>query len=124
VVESAHKIWLAGLGALAMGQEEGGKLFATLVEKGESFEKSGKQQVEKAKGAVTGVKTVAESYWDTFEKTLDEKLTAVVHRVGVPTKQEIEALTKKVDQLTKSIEKLQKKEAAAKRPAPKAKTAS
>ncbi len=122
VMESAHKIWLAGLGALAVGQEEGTKLFKNLVEKGQDFESAGKEQVAKAKGTVAGVKTVAESYWETFERTLDEKVTAVVHRLGVPTKDEIEGLTKKVEDLTKSIEKLRKSEAST-RKAPAAKPA-
>jgi len=115
MMASAHKIWLAGLGALAVGQEEGTKLFKTLVDKGAAFESMGKDKVEQAKGTVTGVKTVAESYWGTFEKGFDEKVTAVVHRLGVPTKDEIENLTKKVDELNKTIEKL-RKPAPARRP--------
>ena len=111
VAASAHQIWLAGLGAVATAQEEGGKLFKNLVEKGEDFEKAGKDTVEKAKGAVTGVKVVAESYWDTFERTLDEKVTAVIHRLGVPTKDEIDTLTERVEKLTDAIDKLRVKEA-------------
>jgi poly(hydroxyalkanoate) granule-associated protein len=106
LMDSAHKVWLAGLGALSMAEEEGGKLFSNLVERGEGLEKKGKQQVEKARGAVTGVKTVAESYWDTFERTLDDKVTGVIHRLGVPTKDEIETLTAKVENLTAAIEKM------------------
>jgi poly(hydroxyalkanoate) granule-associated protein len=113
LMESAHKIWLAGLGALAFAEQEGGKMFKNLVEKGEDFETKGKVQVEKARGAVAGVKTVAESYWDTFGRTVDEKMTAVIHRIGVPTKDEIETLTRKVEDLTKAIEKLRAKEAPA-----------
>lgn len=115
IVESAHKIWLAGLGAMATAEEEGGKFFRNLVEKGEGVETRGREQVEKAKGTVTGVKTVAESYWETFERTVDDQLTAVIHRIGVPTKGEIETLTKKVEDLTKSVEKLRAREAAAPR---------
>jgi poly(hydroxyalkanoate) granule-associated protein len=111
VADNAHQIWLAGLGAVATAQEEGGKLFKNLVEKGQSFEKAGKDQVEKAKGAVTGVKVVAESYWETFERTLDEKVTSVIHRIGVPTKDEIDTLTAKVENLTAAIDKLRAKEA-------------
>ena len=111
VAASAHQIWLAGLGAVATAQEEGGKLFKSLVEKGEDFEKSGKEQVEKAKGAVSGVKVVAESYWETFERTLDDKVTAVIHRLGVPTKDEIDTLTERVEKLTSAIDKLRAKEA-------------
>jgi len=106
LTNSAHKVWLAGLGALAMAEEEGNKLFKNLVEKGEGLEQRGKEQVEKARGTVTGMRTVAESYWETFERTLDEKVTSVIHRIGVPTKDEIETLTTKVEDLTKAIDKL------------------
>jgi poly(hydroxyalkanoate) granule-associated protein len=112
---SAHRVWLAGLGAMAMAEQESNKLFKALVERGESVEVSGKEKVEKAKGTVAGMKTVAESYWETFERTLDDQVTAVIHRVGVPTKSEIEELTKKVEQLTASIEKLRGKPAPAKK---------
>jgi len=110
VMDNAHKIWLAGLGALAVAEEEGSKFFKNLMEKGEDMEAKGKDQMEKARGAVTGVKTVAESYWDTFGQTLDEKLSAVIHRLGVPTKNEIDALNKKVDALNKAITTLKAKE--------------
>ena len=49
VRESAHKIWLAGLGALAVAEEEGSKLFKSLVEQGERFEAEGKQKLKEAK---------------------------------------------------------------------------
>jgi poly(hydroxyalkanoate) granule-associated protein len=119
IVDNAHQIWLAGLGAVATAQEEGGKLFKNLVEKGEDFEKAGKDRVEQAKGAVTGVKVVAESYWETFERTLDDKVTAVIHRIGVPTKDEIDTLTERVETLTAAIEKLRVADA----PKPRTRTA-
>ena len=113
IMDSAHKVWLAGLGAVAMAEQEGGKLFSNLVEKGQKLEKKGKDEVEKAKGAVSGMKTVAESYWDTFGRTIDDQVTAVIHRIGVPTKDEIETLTKKVEQLTVAVDNLRTKGAAA-----------
>mgnify|MGYP003702717321 CR=1 FL=1 len=106
VKDGAHKIWLAGLGAVAMAEKEGGKLFKSLVEKGEKIESRGKEHVEKAKGAVSGVKVVAESYWETLERTVDDRLTGVIHRLGVPTKNEIDDLSKKVDDLSAAIAKM------------------
>ena len=113
LMESAHKVWLAGLGALAMAEEEGSKLFKNLVDRGEGLESRGKERVEKARDAVSGVKVVAESYWDTFERTLDDKVTSVIHRIGVPTKDEIETLTGKVEDLTKAVANLRKAQATA-----------
>ncbi len=113
---SAHKIWLAGLGALATGQEEGSRLFSTLVERGTSFEASGRHHVEKAKDAMADAKKIAENYWETLGQTLEEKLTDVMRRTGVPTKQEIEILSQRVDKLTAAIEKLQKASASPARP--------
>jgi poly(hydroxyalkanoate) granule-associated protein len=125
IMESAHKVWLAGLGAVAMAEQEGGKFFSNLLEKGEKLEGKSRKQVEKAKGTVSGMKTVAESYWETFGRTVDDQMTAVIHRIGVPTKDEIETLTKKVEDLTVAVDKLRTKSAtkpkttAAKKPAAK-----
>jgi len=110
IMDSAHKVWLAGLGAVAMAEKEGGKFFAGLIEKGKTLEDKSKDQVEKAKGTVAGMKTVAESYWETFGRTIDEQVTAVIHRIGVPTKEEIETLTSKVENLTVAVDKLRSKE--------------
>jgi poly(hydroxyalkanoate) granule-associated protein len=112
ILESAHKVWLAGLGAVAMAEEEGGKFFSNLLEKGEKLEGKSKKQVEKARGTVAGMKTVAESYWETFGRTVDDQVTTVIHRIGVPTKDEIEDLTKKVEDLTVAVDNLRTKSVA------------
>jgi poly(hydroxyalkanoate) granule-associated protein len=117
IMESAHKVWLAGLGAIAMAEKEGGRFFTGLVEQGQKMETKSRQHFEKARGTVAGVKTVAESYWETFGRTIDDQVTGVIHRLGVPTKDEIEALTKKVEALTVAVDKLRTKDAAKPKPA-------
>jgi poly(hydroxyalkanoate) granule-associated protein len=123
IMESAHKVWLAGLGAIAMAEKEGGRFFTGLVEQGQKLETKSRQHVEKARGTMAGVKTVAESYWDTFGRTIDDQVTGVIHRLGVPTKDEIETLTKKVEALTVAVDKLRTKDAAKPRPTAKKSTA-
>lgn len=107
IKDSAHKVWLAGLGALATAEEEGGRLFKKLVEKGESLESKGKETVSKAK-------TKVENAWEDIEGKLDEKVTSVLHRMGVPSRDEIRNLTEKVEDLAAKVEQLAAKKAAAK----------
>ena len=56
VKESAHEIWLAGLGAFALAGEEGGRLFKSLVKKGEGLEKMNKARIGKIADKVDGLR--------------------------------------------------------------------
>ncbi len=104
--ESANKVWLAGLGALATVGEEGGKLFEQLVKKGEGFEPKVMSQVEKAKDKFDEAKGKAEKAWTKLEGNIDERVTAAIHRIGVPTRDEIKELSKRVAELTSKVEDL------------------
>ena len=108
--ESAQKIWLAGLGALATAEEEGGKLFNNLVKKGEGFEERGKKAVreasEKVSGRVEEVRDRAESTIERMGDTFDEKVGNTLKRLGVPTREEIQKLTKRVEELTAKVDQL------------------
>lgn len=107
--ESAHKIWLAGLGALSAAEEEGTKLFNRLVDRGKDFEAKGKVEVEKVKSEVDKVKTKAEALFDEWSGKLDDRLTSTLQRLGVPTRDEIHTLTQKVEELTAKLEQLKPK---------------
>ncbi len=108
--EAANQIWLAGLGALATVGEEGGKLFDTLVKKGKGFEPEVKARLEKAKGKLNKAKSKADDAWGKMESGLDDKITSALHRVGVPTRDEIKDLSKRVSELTAKIEQLRRPE--------------
>jgi poly(hydroxyalkanoate) granule-associated protein len=100
--ESVHRIWLAGLGALAAAEEEGSKLFSRLVERGKDVESKGKVEVDK-------VKAKAEGKLEDWGEKFDEKLTGVLHRLGVPTREEIRTLTQRVEELSAKVEQLKPK---------------
>ena len=104
--DSANKVWLAGLGALASVGEEGGKLFDQLVKKGETFEPKVMSQVEKAKDQFEVAKGKAGKAWTKLEGSIDDRVTAAIHRIGVPTRDEIKELSKRVAELTSKVEEL------------------
>lgn len=101
--ESAHQIWLAGLGALSLVEDESGKFFKSLVKRGQTFEVETKDRVEEIK-AKLDVKSAAADAIDRIGEGLDDNMTAVLHRLGLPTKKEIDGLSKRVDRLTKTLE--------------------
>ncbi len=103
---SAHKIWLAGLGALAAAEEEGSKIFNTLVEKGEGYESRGKEELAKVKDKVEGAFGKAEGSWEKLGDAFDEKVAGAVKRLGVPSSEEITNLTQRVEELTLKVDQL------------------
>ena len=109
VRESAQKIWLAGLGALSIAEAEGTKLFSRLVKEGEGFEKRGREQMEKVQERVEDVKDAAESKLDQLGSSFDERLAKGLNRLGVPSRHEIQRLTKRVEELTAKVDQLNKK---------------
>jgi len=118
--ESARKIWLAGLGALATAEDQGTRVFQTLVEKGEDFEARSEKQFSKVKSRVKSATDKAEAQWNKVESLVDEKVTAAVQRLGIPSRDEVRTLTRRVEELTKKVEALKPK--AAKKSATKKRT--
>lgn len=107
--ESAQQIWLAGLGAFALAQEQGGKLFLALVKKGHDVEKVNKGRIEKAVSRVERARDDAGKALARLRLPVDFGVTTALHRIGVPTRGEILTLTKRVEELTRSVERAKAK---------------
>ncbi len=116
MTESAYRIWLAGLGAVAYAQENGTKLFNDLVKRGREMEARAKLSRPDMAGTLRGATGRAATAWQQLGKGVDEQVTAALHRMGVPTRHEIATLSKRVELLTASIEKLKPKTRALAKP--------
>lgn len=101
--ESAQQIWLAGLGAFAKAQEGGTKVFETLVKRGEEIQSRTK---EAAAEKVTEMTSRATGTWDRLEKVFEDRVARALHSLGVPTKQDVQMLTRRVKELTEEVQKL------------------
>ncbi|HET7449916.1 MAG TPA: phasin family protein [Gaiellaceae bacterium] len=107
--DSVEQIWLAGLGALALTEDEssrffdeGSKFFKTLVKRGEGFERATRTRIGKA---VASAREVPSNAISRIEETFDDTMTGVLHRIGVPTQREIESLARRVEGLATSLER-------------------
>lgn len=125
----AREVWLAGLGAIASVEEEGEKLFGTLVQKGAELEKKGEESINAAVADVKGqVKAEIKKVEDKVDETVvsvtgvfEKNVSTVLEKFGVPTATEVKDLIGKVESLTKKVEELTKKvDIAKKEPAKKA----
>ena len=140
VKASAQQIWLAGMGAFAKAQEEGTKVFESLVKEGVSLQRKTQAVAEERIGEVTGkmsamagdVSARAGQHWDKLESIFEQRTAKAMNKLGVPTAKDVDALIKRVDDLAAAVAKLAKaapvsatakaapKKAAAKAPAKRA----
>ena len=111
------QIWLAGLGAFSRAEEEGNKMFDSLVKVGEELEST---TVELTDQTVTKVANrTRESVTDTkdkVEKLLDHGVSTSLNKIGLATAKDLQhleslilALTSKVDALVEENKKLNAK---------------
>lgn len=103
--ESAHEIWLAGLGAFALAGEEGSRLFKQLVKKGGGMEKSNKARIHKIAARADEFRGEARTAVARLRTPIEAGMTNAMHRLGVPTRKEIATLTKRVEELTRVVGK-------------------
>jgi poly(hydroxyalkanoate) granule-associated protein len=103
---AARKIWFAGLGAVALAQQEGGKLLASLVSVGEQVEKDMKSAVGSQVDSIGNAAADVEGVWRKMQSGFDAQVGSALRRLGVPTRDEIAELGRRVDALTASIDAL------------------
>ena len=131
VKESAQQIWLAGLGAFAKAQEEGGKVFEALVKEGLTIQRKtqavAEEKITEATSRVTtmasDIGSKAQGQWDKLENIFEDRVAKALAKLGVPSARDLDALSARVDALAKSSKAAPAKAAAkpaAKAPAKKA----
>jgi poly(hydroxyalkanoate) granule-associated protein len=107
VRESATQIWLAGLGAFSKAQQEGVKMFEALVAEGEKFQERTKTSADER---FAEVREKATGAWDKLEKVFEERVARALHTLNVPTRKDIDVLSKRVHELTEVTKNLSEEE--------------
>ena len=114
IMEQAEQIWLAGLGAFAKAQEQSGKFYETLVKEGAALERATRKvteaKVEEVRGmvetTVTQVKERATDTWDRLEQVFENRVSRALGTLGIPGRDELDLLAKRVEELSKAVRSL------------------
>ncbi len=100
-VDAVHKVLLAGIGAVALAQEEIEEFVARLVERGEIAEADGRKMMK-------DVLEHRKKQVKKAEDVLDKRVEEVLGQMNIPTKDEIAALGAKIAALTEKVDELKK----------------
>ena len=115
---SAQQIWQAGLGALSRAQAGAPKIFDDLMKEGSKLQGGALDAAQKVvmqafQGAqksvnqrIDTVHAQAGETWDNLEKIFQTRVQRAMHQLGMPTAEEITALTRKVADLAAAVERL------------------
>ncbi len=117
LARGARLLALAALGAIVAVSEGGSRFFRALVEKGERAEPQARERLEalgrrlgRAAGRLErGARELGDRARDLArrgEEFLDEKVARLLHRAGLPTREEIQNLIARVDSLSARLEAL------------------
>jgi poly(hydroxyalkanoate) granule-associated protein len=101
LLETARKVLLAGIGAVALAQEEIEEFVNKLIDRGEIAERDGRKLIDELMEKRR--KKTREA-----EEELDDRVEDLLDRMNVPTKADIEALSAKIAILTKKVDELKK----------------
>jgi len=106
VLKAAHAVLQAGLGVLVIGKDELESAIEFLVEKGEVAEK---ESLEKVSGLLDRGRTDVGKGQDKVESILDKRIEVVLNTMNIPSKNDIDSLSRKISTLSRKVNALDKK---------------
>lgn len=124
--DAVNQIWLAGLGAFARAQEEGGKLFESLVREGAAMQgRTRSSASEKMAEAGHRMADLAEDLtqrasgqWDRVGSRVEQGMAQTLDRMGLASAREVAALQARIEALERTVELLTERELRAQQPPP------
>lgn len=99
--ESSRRVLLAGIGAIALAQDEIQDFVDKLVERGEIAEKDGRKLVRE-------VMEKRRKHTHRAEGEMNKHVQDILEHLNVPTKSDIESISEKIAALSKKVDELKK----------------
>lgn len=118
VYEAAHKTFLAGLGVVGLAQDEIKKGYENssefankLVERGEKISQERREQVTaEAEKRQEKAQEMGEEVTNRMSETYHRYSTATLHRMNIPTNDDIQDLSKQIAALNRKLDRVRKEQ--------------
>ena len=109
VVKIIHTVMLAAIGAVALTKEEIETIVNRLIEKGEIAESDGRELIgdllERRKKEEAEVSEEVEKVGG----AVDQRVESILNRMNIPSKGDVESLSRKISSLSQKVDDLNKK---------------
>lgn len=105
VVRGVRTAWWARLGMFAVARDAGARIFDALVEEGKSWEQDRRERTESTARQVRAM-TEEHGALRAAEERVREEVNDTLQRIGVPHRDDLEALHEQVDALNEKVERL------------------
>jgi poly(hydroxyalkanoate) granule-associated protein len=112
LLEAMRRIFLAGLGAVAVTQEAIVDGLAKFVERGERVEEKGRKmaqkRIEQRRHQVRKVVRKRKKEVEAASDEMEERVATLLDSMNVPSKDDIDTLSAKITELTEKVDELKK----------------
>lgn len=117
---SAQQIWLAGMGAFARAQQEGGKMFESLVREGSALQgKTATEAGDRIAQAANRMADMATEFsakaGDRLEGLFDKPVAKAVGNMGLASAKDVQQLAARIEELERTVARLGAKATAPRR---------
>lgn len=103
LLAGVRRVLMAGVGAVALAQEEVEDFVNKLIERGEIAEKDGRKLVD-------DILEKRKNRAQKAEDALETRIEGLLDRMNVPTKRDIDELSKKITLLAQKVDELKQKQ--------------
>ena len=105
LVRGTRAAWWAGLGLLDVAQSAGAQVFDALVEEGKSWEQAQRERREQRARQVRRATRESDAI-QAAEERVQEEVNAALQRIGVPSRDDVDALKDQVEALSDRVDRL------------------
>lgn len=106
VAQRAQELWWAGLGVVSVAEEASTQIFEALVEEGKSWEQARRERTKQTAQRVEELTKDGTRAVEAVEEQVRHDVNEVLHRIGVPHRDDVDELRDQIDTLAERMDRL------------------